>query len=240
VAPGSRTTVRILNGTFSKSENAIARDRIADLSLVGPGGRKPLDPAAWTEQDPMSTLELTLGEPGTYVLGAAIKPRTLSLPGKDFNAYLKEEGIDAILAIRQKQGQLDVPSKERYSKYVKAMLQSGDVASDAYKTVLGHDAEIVPLDNPYALKPGHMLRVKCVIKGRPLARYTVFAGGRKHGADVRLPGQRLETDTDGVARVRLTSAGLWYVKLVHMEPVTAPDAHYESRWATLTFAIDEP
>ena len=50
-------------------------------------------------------------------------------------------------------------------------------------------------------------------------RYTVFAGGRKSGGDVRIPQQRLETDADGVACVRLTSAGLWYVKLVHMEPV---------------------
>ena len=27
IAPGSKTTVKILNGTFSKSENAIVRDR---------------------------------------------------------------------------------------------------------------------------------------------------------------------------------------------------------------------
>jgi hypothetical protein len=236
LAPGSSVVVKVLNGTFSRSENAITRDRIAELSLVGPSGRQALDLASWTEQEPMSTVSVAIGSAGTHVLGAAIKPRPLSLPAAEFNAYLKEEGIDHILELRRSKGQMQTPSQESYSKYLKALLQSGGEASGEYAAVLGHEAEIVPLGNPYALKPGDTLAVRCLVKGRPLAGYTVFAGGRKPGGDVRLPQQRLTTDADGVARVRLTAPGSWYVKFVHMEP--SGEAAYESRWATISFAVE--
>lgn len=238
LAPGATVTIPVLNGTFSRSENAVARDRLADLALSGPGGRQALDHAAWSEDDPTSGLRLTIGGPGTYVVAAAIKPRLLELPGRDFNAYLQEEGIDHVLRQRRADGTLDAPSKERYSKHVKSVLQSGDVLSDAFGFVFGHEAEIVPLENPYVKSPGDTLALRCLVRGRPLAGYVVFAGGRRQGpGDQRLPRQRLTTDADGRVRVRLTDAGAWYVKFVHMEAVTAPDANYESLWATISFAV---
>lgn len=55
----------------------------------------------------MSGLRLTIGGPGTYVVAAAIKARLLELPGRDFNAYLREEGIDHVLKQRRVGGTLD-------------------------------------------------------------------------------------------------------------------------------------
>jgi hypothetical protein len=52
-----------------------------------------------------------------------------------------------------------------------------------------------------------------------------------------LAAQRLLTDGDGVAVVKLAAAGRYYVKFVHMEEVDGADANYESRWATLTFEV---
>src|ERR1041384_6566238 len=46
VRPGTMVRITALNGTFTKSENSIARARVADLSLAGPGGRKQLDTTA--------------------------------------------------------------------------------------------------------------------------------------------------------------------------------------------------
>jgi len=36
----TKVVVPVLNGTFSTTENAVARDRLADLSVVGPFGRR--------------------------------------------------------------------------------------------------------------------------------------------------------------------------------------------------------
>lgn len=238
VAPGASVVVPVLSGTFSRSENAIARDRLADLSLVSPSGaRTPLDRASWTERDPRSDVSFTVGEAGTWALGVALHPRVLSLKGPEFNAYLREEGIDSVLARRRAAGRLDEPSRERYSKFVKALFQVGDPPSQSHTTALGYDAEIVPLENPYAKRSGDTLRLRCLVKGRPLVGSAAFAGGRKAGGDARIAVQRLTTGEDGVVEVRLTDAGTWYVKFVHMEEVDEPDANYVSRWATLSFGV---
>jgi uncharacterized GH25 family protein len=238
VAPGARVVAPVLSGTFSRSENAIARDRLADLSLVSPAGaRTRLDRASWTEREPRSDVSFTAGDAGTWVLGVSLQPRLLSLKGADFNAYLRDEGIDDVLARRKAAGRLDEPSRERYSKYVKALLQVGDEPSPSHATALGYDAEIVPLDNPYARHAGDTLRVQCLVKGRPLAAHAVFAGGRRAGGDARIAVQRLTTGEDGVVEVRLTDAGTWYVKFVQMDDVDEPEANYVSRWSTLSFAV---
>jgi uncharacterized GH25 family protein len=238
LAPGQRVVVDVLNGTFSKSDNAIERERLADLSVVTPSGRVALDVRSWTETEPKSTLEVATAAPGTYLVGAAIKPRVLKLSGREFGAYLKEEGLDEVLARRVEQKRVDEPSRERYSKYLKALLQVGDTPTDV--PALGHAAEIVPDQHPYRLKPGDELSVRCLVDSKPWAGRVVFAGGREGTTDRRLPQQRLVTDGEGRARVRLGAAGVWYVKFVAMREVDEAEVNYESLWATLRFAVGAP
>lgn len=236
VAPRSSVVIDVLNGTFSRSENAITRDRLAEVVLVGPSGRRLLDPEQWTEDEPKSTLRVAFEGAGAYVLGAAVRPRLLKLSGKEFTAYLEEEGLTDVVAARAAQKRHDEPSRERYSKYVKAIFQVGD-AVDAAPATLGHAAEIVPERNPYRLAPGDRLPVRCLVDGQPWARKVVFAGGRRGATDRRFPPQRLVTDEDGRATLQVSGPGVWYVKLVAMREVSDPEADYESKWATLTFAV---
>jgi len=43
---------------------------------------------------------------------------------------------------------------------------------------------------------------------------------------------------DGVARIPLDRKGSYYIKFISMRRLTGDaDANYESRWATLTFAM---
>lgn len=237
VQPDAPATVRVLNGTFSRSENAITRDRLADLSLVDDDGRRSLDVSAWSETDPGSEVVLRTGPPGTYVLGAAVRPRLLSLPGAEFNKYLEEEGLDAVIARRREQGRIDAPSRERYSKYAKAILQVGQARTRTWATALGYAVEIVPLDNPYELLPGARLRLRCLVDGSPAAGLVVLAGGRQVRSESRIAQQRLTSDAEGIVAVTLTNAGAWYAKFIHMREIDEPDANYESRWATLTFGV---
>ena len=49
--------------------------------------------------------------------------------------------------------------------------------------------------------------------------------------------QSVRSDAEGIATITLASPGTWYVKFIHMVPVAEPDVDYESKWATLTFAV---
>jgi hypothetical protein len=231
VAPGARLVVRVLNGTFTTSEAAVAKDRVRDIALLAPSGVLRLDTAAWTSRGDTSVLSVELGETGTYVIGVSTRPRELTLEAKEFNDYLVHDGLPDVLAARRDANELDRPARERYSKHVKALVQAGHRRSEGYPTELGYPAELIPLDNPYELESGGLLRVRAVVDGSPVASQLVIAGGPRAPQSVR-------TDSAGVARFRLRSPGSWYVKFIHMRPVTGDTTlDYESKWATLTFGV---
>ncbi len=161
--------VRLLNGTFSKSENSIARKRLADASVLTPRGRIKLDTAEWGVKGDTSTFHIHTRAAGTYVIGVSTKPSVIDLSADDFNLYLKDDGIPDVLAARQKAGELAKGAKERYHKHVKAMVQVGSARSELYATPMGYPAEIMPLVNPYTLQKGATLRVRTLVDGKPAA-----------------------------------------------------------------------
>ena len=237
VAPNADVLVRLLNGTFSKSENAITRDRLLDVSVVTPTGRAALDTAAWTVDGDTSTIRVRTGGAGTYVIGVSTRPRVLELRAKEFNEYLETDGIPDVLAERHRSGEFGKPARERYAKHVKALLQVGDVPDDGYATALGYPAEIVPLENPYRLTTGATLRVRTLVDGQPMANQYVLYGGRTT-TGARIEQRNTRSDADGVARIALGTRGTWYVKFINMRRLTDdPAADYESKWATVTFEL---
>jgi hypothetical protein len=237
VRPESTVRVYVLNGTFSKSEGAVSRDRLLDLSLVTPNGSSRLDTATWQATGDTSLLTVQVGGAGTYVIGASLRSREIRLEAKDFNAYLASDGVPDILAARRRDNELDQPARERYHKHVKAIVQVGDARTDGYQTALGYPAELVPLDNPYTVRSGGALRVRALVEGQPVANQLVVSGGRTT-AGGRIAQRSVRTDSSGVARVRLTSRGAWYVKFIHMERAAGDTTiDYESKWATLTFGV---
>jgi hypothetical protein len=235
--PQARARISVLNGTFTKSEGFVAPDRIADISVVSPGGRARLSTAtAWSRgPDSTSVLTLGLGDAGTYVVGVSTRPREIDLGAEDFNAYLAEDGLPDVLEARRRDNELGRGARERYSKHVKAVFQVGQVRSEGFSVALGYAAEIVPLENPYAIDRGKPLRVRCLVDGRPVRNQTVLWGGEK---DSNAFAQRsTRTDVDGMATVTFDAAGRWYVKFIHMVRATEAGLNYESKWATLTLEV---
>jgi uncharacterized GH25 family protein len=237
VPPNSEVRVYVLNGTFSKSEGAVTRDRLRALDLVTPAGAAPLDTSAWVPAGDTTLLTVRTGEAGTYVVGASLRPRELRLEAKDFNKYLATDGVPDILEARRRSGELDQPARERYHKHVKAVLQVGARRSDGFDRALGYPAELVPLDNPYALRRGASLRVRALVDGQAVANQYVVSGGRTADGS-RIAQRAVRTGADGVARIALRSAGVWYVKFIHMARAAGDTTiDYESKWATLTFQV---
>ena len=177
------------------------------------------------------------GAAGTYVIGASLKAREITLMADEFNAYLADDGIPDVLAARKAIGELGKPATERYSKHIKALVQVGTARTGDFSAVLGYPAEIIPLDNPYTVKAGSTIRVRTMVDGKTAANQLVVSGGRRKNGD-RQPEKRTRSDASGVARISLPTAGQWYVKFISMRPFQgAEKIDYESKWATLSFEV---
>lgn len=242
LAPNSGVTVRLLNGYFNRSENAVARDRMLDVSVVTPSGNRVNPPSTdWRDEDNVALLSFQTGDAGTYVAGVSTKPREIALKAAQFNDYLNHDGVPDTLAERRRNQELNKDARERYSKHVKAVFQvgpAGENRTDNFKTALGYPVEIIPQRNPYELKIGDSLEVLCVKDGQPIANQFVMAGREANNRVIAMPGVR--SDARGIARIRLAGKGKWFVKFIHMTKLNDPSLDYESKWASLTFEIRVP
>jgi hypothetical protein len=236
VRENTRVRVRVLNGTFSSSDGAVARNRLRDLRMITPAGATPLDTAAWLPKGDTSLLSLETGEAGTYLVGASLLPRFIRLEAEKFNQYLTSDGVPDILERRRRQGELDRPARERYSKHVKTLLQVGERRTAGFDQVLGYPVELVPLDNPYRLQVGGTLRVRALADGTPLPNQFIVSGGRTASGE-RIAQRGVRADSAGIARIRIHTRGDWYVKFIYMVPVQEDTVDYESKWTTLTFGV---
>lgn len=237
VQPNTDVRIHVLNGTFSKSEGSVTRDRLRSLDLGGSAQRVQLDTSAWLVQGDTSHLALRTGDAGTYVAGASLHPRSIALTAQQFNEYLRSDGIPDVLAQRRRDKALDRPARELYEKHVKAVFQVGTTRSAGFDRVFGYPAELVPLANPYEVRRGGSLRLRALVDGEPVSRQFVLVGGRAPSG-ARIPQRGLRTDTAGVVRIPGLRSGVWYVKFIHMAPAAAGDTvDYHSKWATLTFAV---
>ncbi len=236
VAPSTAMQLPVLNGTFSKSENSISWDRVRDLSVIAPAGRLAMDSASWNTRGDTSYLAYTPTAAGTYLVGLSTRPRELDEKAADFNKYLTDDGMPDILALRTRNGTLGVNVRERYQKHVKAVFQVGDARTDGWRTALGYPAELVPMSNPYTVKIGGSLAFQCLVNGKASPNEYVMIGGR-HQDDSRLPMRHARCDAQGVVHVTIDTAGVWYVKFIHMTPVKDGPVSYESIWASITFGV---
>ena len=234
LAPRSNVRVKLFNGTFTTSENAVTRDRVRDFTLVTPESVRHPQNVSWKDTGKASEFAIGVGAAGTYVLGLSIEPRELRMEGKAFNDYLREEGVLDVLENRQRAGALERPSRERYSKHVKALLQVGDSRSDVSKP-LGYPAEIVPLGNPYALGVGAEIELQCLVDGQPATGVNLIAGSQPRNG--RLEARTYHADADGRVRVPILAAGQHFAKFIRMVATDEAGLDYESKWATLTFEV---
>ena len=231
-----KITISVMNGTFQKSEGAVAFARLTDVSVISPSGKRsnPVE-ADLTKNETTAFLNLLPTEAGTYVVGLSTMWRENALSAKEFNEYLPAEGIPDILEARTRDGELGKDARYRYSKYVKTIFQAGNKTTATYKTILGYAVEMVPQQNPYQLKKGGTLDILCFKDGKPLAGQIVTTGYEVAGKMLGETSGR--TDNYGMLKVKLTGRGKWYAKFINMVKIDDPKLNYESKWATLTFEI---
>ena len=226
--PGAVVGIRLRVG-----DNLVGDPVPRDPSLVNQfvfvddAGRKPVvgrdgaDPAGF----------LRVATPGLIVVGYRSNASTLELPADKFNEYLKEEGLDAVMALRARRNQTATQGREIFYRCAKSLLLAGHAAA-ARDRQLGFTLELIAERNPYAIGAGEQLPFLLMYENQPLPGALVVAINRRD------PSAKLTARTDEAGRVRfsLTRADMWLVKAVHMVPARADaNAEWVSYWASLTF-----
>ena len=177
---------------------------------------------------------LRVSTPGLLVVGYRSNPSAVELEAEKFNSYLKDEGLDAIVALRASRNQSGAKARELFSRCAKSLLFSGSPVETQKDRSLGFTLELVAERNPYALRAGEDFPVRLTYENKPLAGALVIVMNRLNP----LEKQTARTGKDGRVRFRLKPGGMWLVKAVHMTPApVGTNAEWVSYWASLTFEM---
>lgn len=221
-APGEELTIGARVGAgWPGQALELQPQRLTHFSLIDAQGEVPL-----------SLPRFQVRQAGQSMVVLRTDALPIELQASAFEDYLREEGLERVIALRRTRGQSAQPGREMYSRCAKALIEAGPGARGALPPA-GLPLELHLLDRPQGRPARQALRVQVLLEGLPLAHALVKAspqGGR--GAPLQA-----RTDAQGVAHLSLRHAGVWLLSTVYMRsaPTDSP-AQWESLWASLVFA----
>jgi len=176
---------------------------------------------------------LRINADGLHVIGYLGKATPVEIPADTFNTYLRDEGLDGVIAERERRGRTRIGAHELFTRCAKTLVLAGPARPDQRDRVLGFPLELVAEGSPYTRSRAAGLTVTLLYHGKPLAGALVTAIRRQNGERISI-----RSDAAGKARFALPADGAWLIKAVHM---TAPPPHTQadwvSYWASLTFEL---
>ena len=206
----------------------------ASLRWVSRRGEIDLTPQLPAKLD-QSSVAMAFEQPGTQLIALDTRPFTIELSADKFTAYLREEGLERVIAQREASGQANAPGRERYRRHVKTLLGAGGKTDATFGVRTGQALEIVPLVHPQRLKAGEALTLEILFNGKPLQGALVKVWNHR-GQQLNV--LRTRTDAAGKSTTTLPWAGVWMVSVVHMVPATDKQGwDWDSHWGNLTFEM---
>ena len=244
--PGQTVAVRPLVGeNFHGEPWSNKASKILRFVRYGPASKDSTDltPKNLTETDTFRTV-FPFARPGTHVVLLCSTNSFIELPADKFTAYLREEGLDYALTLRQEREQQALPGRETYRRCAKALVQVGEAAAipaitdSACYHIYGLPLELVPEQNPYHLPAGKALTVRVLRNGRPVSGATVQVWQRQPNG---LPTSHFTTraNQNGRLLLRLSGPGPYLLATVGIAEAPAnlcDRADWQSTWASLAFA----
>ncbi len=233
-SPASQLRLVFQNGDeFPVGVSAVKPERLRNTKLVSRSGSVSFE--SIIEEAKRTTALVRVPAAGLAILTAETLPSLITLDPKKFRSYLEHENLTNALGWRDSHGETGKPGRERYSKYVKSLIQIGK-SDTYYRERTGLTIEIIPEVDPYSLKPGAILPVQIIFRGVPAADVAVESAWLENGkAKMEVVGR---TDANGRARITVKAAGPHRLHAIVMERCAAPEAaDWESFWASLTFEI---
>ena len=235
-AANSQVTLHLQLGTrlVIEEERFYQPERTVFFKLLS--AKNTLDLFGNSRKGAIPVAKFNVGESGTYLLGMARNPVENILDAEKFTEYLREEDLKDVIAERARRNEAEKFGYERYSRFIKSLIQVGNKKDDTYKRLLGFKLEIQPLANPYSTKVGKSINLKVLFDNQPLKNVAVFSYNRVAG---KVYVQEYKTDANGVFRVKLDRKGFWLVRLVKMDRCAqnCEETDWESYWGALSFEM---
>ncbi len=235
ITNGEILAIGLNNGdAFPESEASPVLERLRDVKLISSKGTTPAEKLQVVGKQIQG--EVKVPDSGGLVLVARTTPNLLVLPAKEFHAYLKEEGLESVIAWREQNGEAGAQGRELYAKFAKSLLTAGG-PNEFHTVPTGLEIEIVPEKSPYDLKSGEAMKVTVLFHGQPLAGAQIESAwaGANGGKETKIAGR---TDGQGKIAIRLSAPGRWRIHTVRMErSKDKKTADWESYWTSLTFEL---
>lgn len=231
-APGAEVRLTLRVGMdLQGEEREFTPQRVASLRHYSAAGVED-----WTPRvNGAPEFAFRLAAAGTHVIAYDSASNLITLAADKFHDYLREDGLEYVIALREKAGEAAAPGRERYRRCNKTILQAGGAADATWAAHTGQQIEIVPLDDPAAVRPGGTLHCAVFFGGRPLADTLILAW---HRQGEKLTSIKARTSAGGEAAFTLPDAGLCMISTVHMvRTVGDAEADWASYWGNLTFGV---
>jgi uncharacterized GH25 family protein len=247
-AAGGSLEVLGQSGTrFPASDGPTQPAQVAEARIVGAASDEQITDLSVAGKSLM--LRHKPATAGQRIVGVALVSRTARTTPARLQRYIALEGAPELAAKYEQDGTFPkMDSVTQVSaKYAKAIVEIGSGGPRAFDKVLGHALEIVPLHDPARLKVGDSVGVRLLFHGKPVANVHLRAGsappaaisGDSAGlaAAAGRASQVILTGADGVAKLRISDAGLWNVRTLYAAPMAGMPEHWEAFFATIVFSV---
>ncbi|MCW3467225.1 DUF4198 domain-containing protein [Chitinophaga nivalis] len=224
--------VRVMVGENYKGERSDGtKYRIQQLKHFAVGVAE--DYTAHVNGSKSANIHAAFATAGNHLLAFSNTGKYISLEAEKFNAYLLEEGLDDIAALRKERGETGKPGREYYQRCAKTLLQVGEGQDDTYALHTGMRMELIPGKNPYALKEGESVTFKVLFDQAPVNNALVLAWNVYKG---KTSVTKYRSNAAGEVTFPVQRRGRWMISSVHMIPYTdAAVADWNSFWGSYTF-----
>ena len=174
-------------------------------------------------------LKAELPEAGVATLWVTLPAKALELKPDEVEHYLDE--VSPPEELRKEWAEMNPKRwRELYAKHQKTFVRVGQPQSDSsWREPVGTFVEIVPENDPTAMKAGDELSVRVLRDGAPLAGLSVNAVAANESK-----GETRQTDADGRVTFRLNKPGPWLLRGTDIRKSSKPDTDWESHFVTLT------
>lgn len=232
---GDTMKLQFLVGEDFKGENWTGnRSKVKSLTLTDEVGTHAVD--AGLSENKGDSLSLVLNTEGTQMISYNSNNSFISLPAKEFNAYLAEDGLNDAINYRKQFHEIDSTGRELYQRSVKTIFQVGEKYSSVFAKPTGLPLDLIPLRNPYQLSDDDSLTVRVLFEGKPLVNQFMVVWHRNREIFLKV---QYRTNNQGEFRFPVMTKSKWMVSTVKMVRLKDnAQADWQSYWASLTWGYN--
>ena len=170
---------------------------------------------------------------GNHLIAFNNTNKSINLPANEFNAYLREEGLNDVLDERIRKNDTTSAGREVYQRCVKTLFQVGNSTDSTYKLNTGMRLELIPSANPYDIKQNDSIGFTVLFDNKLVENALVLAWNVIKG---KTSVTKLRSDVNGNVRFPISRTGRWMISSVKMVPhINREEADWQSYWGSYTF-----